>query len=531
MKPSTIHSQIPISFHQKQSILLFLLSLIIALLSGILLFLPTVIGNVSSTIIGVGLDPLRAQLIAALLLTLATAFLGAMFGRRKLGAILGAWIVFSFGYLNGFIQLEIQPTYDPGGLLEPLDMGALIHTSITMTSLALLCAFCGAAIGVALGEVLLDPLYRLVQAQWYRYSHKEKKRQPLYTPTNAFTTIGAWLVAIAMIVLILLASSATELFIYSPDTGLHTVPHIVKLANTSTGGSTVRETIPSFGTIVTDSLVSPSLGGQRRTIEVYLPPTYNTHIGQNRRYPVLYLLHGSPGQAHDWFTAGKANQSADTLIDLGKIPELIMVLPDGNGQPGATSEWANSYDQRQLIESYVVNDVVHYIDLKYRTIPDAAHRSIGGLSMGGFGAMNIAIHHPNIFVSVISLGGYYYAEGGIWGNNVAYMQQNSPADVLPAKKQAWKLLFFLGAGTQDQPYYTDTQQFAQELDRLHIPYHLDIQKGYHSWTIWQTQMYNALLWLRWGSVNAPVNHTTYLEHSASIIQVSLVHALQIENLF
>ncbi len=501
MKPSTTHSQKPFSSHQKQSILLFLISLSIALVCGILLFNPAVIGNASSAIIGVGLDPLRAQLIAALLLTLATAFVGAVFGRRKLGAILGAWIVFSFGYLNGFIQLEMQPTYDPGGLLEPLDMGALIHTSITMTALALLCVFSGAAIGVALSEVLLDPLYRLVQSLWFRYSHNEEETQQLYAATSqatAFTTIGAWLVAIAMIGLIVLASSATELFIYSPDTGLHTVPHIVKPAITPTGTSTVRETIPSLGTIVTDSLISPTLGGQRRTIVVYLPPTYNTRIGQNKRYPVLYLLHGSPGQAHDWFTAGKANQSADTLIALGKIPELIMVLPDGNGRPGATSEWANSYDQRQLIESYVVNDVVRYIDSKYRTISGAANRGIGGLSMGGFGAMNIAVHHPDIFGSVISLGGYYYAEGGIWGNNAAYMQQNSPADVLPTKKQAWKLLFFLGAGTQDQPYYTDTQQFAQELSGLHIPYHLDIQQGYHSWTIWQTQMYNSLLWLHWG---------------------------------
>ena len=500
MKPSTTHPQIPFSNYQKQSILLFLLSLSIALMSGILLFLPAVIGNVSAAIINVGLDPLRAQLIAALLLTLATAFLGAMFGRRKLGAILGAWIVFSFGYLNGFIQLEIQPTYDPGGLLEPLDIGALIHTSITMTSLALFSAFCGAAIGVALSEVLLDPLYRLVQSLWCRYLQKEKTQQ-LYASTSQatfFTTIGAWLVALAMIGLIVLSSNSAELFIYSPDIGLHTVAQIFKPAITTMGTSTRRETIPSFGTIVTDSLISPSLGGQRRTILVYLPPTYNTHIGQNKRYPVLYLLHGSPGQAHDWFTAGKANQSADTLIALGKIPELIMVLPDGNGQPGATSEWANSFDQHQLIESYVVNDIVKYIDSKYRTISDAANRAIGGLSMGGFGATNIAVHHPDIFGSVITLGGYYYAEGGIWGNNTAYMQQNSPADVLPSNKQAWKLLFFLGAGTQDQPYYTDTQQFAHELDRLHIAYHLDIQRGYHSWTIWQKQMYNALLWLRWG---------------------------------
>lgn len=501
MKPANILSQKPFSLQQKRSILLFLLSLSIALVSGLLLFQSTVIGNVSSAIINIGLDPLRAQLIAALLLTLAIAFLGAVLGRRKLGAILGAWIVFSIGYLNGFIQLEIQPVYDPGGLLEPLDMGALIHTSITMTSLALLSAFCGAAIGVALSQVLLDPLYRLVQSLWQRYKHTEDETRQVYNQTSqstAFTTIGAWFVAIATLGLIVFASSATELFTYSPDIGLHTVPHIAKVASTQTGTSTAIETIPSSGTVVTDSLVSHSLGGQRRTIEVYLPPTYFTHSGQNKRYPVLYLLHGSPGQAHDWFTGGKANQSADTLIALGKIPELIMVLPDGNGQPGAAPEWANSYDQHQLIESYVVNDVVQFIDSKYRTIPDASHRAIGGQSMGGFGATNIAVHHPDIFGSVISLGGYYYAEGGIWGNNAAYMQQNSPAAVIPTKKQAWKLQFFLGAATQDQPYNTDTQQFARELDGLHILYHLDIQKGYHSWPTWQIQMYRVLLWLHWG---------------------------------
>lgn len=501
MKSSLKHSQKPFMPGQKQSILFFLLSLIVALTSGIVLFHPEVMVNVSSTIISVGLDPLRAQLIAALLLTLATAFLGALIGRRKLGAILGAWVVFSFGYLNGFIQLEMKPAYDPGGLLEPLNMGALIHTSITMTSLALISAFCGAAIGIALSEVLLDPLYHLGKSLRYRYSHREKhaQQQSATTPqATTFTTIGAWLVALAMIGLFVLASSATDLIMYSPDIGLHSVPRIGKPAIAQTGNSTVVETIPSTGTVVTDSLVSPSLGGQRRTILVYLPPTYYTHLGQNKRYPVLYLLHGSPGQAHDWFTGGKANQSADTLIDLGKIPELILVLPDGKSQQGTPSEWANSYNQHELIESYVVNDVVKYIDSKYRTIPDAAHRSIGGQSMGAFGATNIAVQHPDIFGSVISLGGYYYAEGGVWGNNAAYMRQNSPADVLPTQKQAWKLLFFLGAGKLDQPYYTDTQNFAHELASLHIAYHLDIQQGYHSWITWQIQMYRALLWLRWG---------------------------------
>ena len=503
MKPPFKSSRIRLSLRRNLPVISFFASLIITLVSGLLLFNYRVIDGLSSVIINIGLDPLRAQLIAALMLTAGAALSGAAIGRKKLGALLGAWVVFSFGYLINFIQLETQPTYDPGRHLEPLVMGALVHTSIVMIALALLCAFIGAAVGIALGEVLLGPPYQIARFLWQRYSSEEEDTVPLYNdgtrPRTVFAMVGSWFNAAVMVVLILLAASSGELFIYSPDTGLHTVPTII-IPPGKHGGREggVRHMIPSHGTIVQDSLMSAALGGQTRTIFVYLPPTYNTPGGQSEHYPVLYLLHGSPGSAHDWFSAGKADQSADTLIALGKIPELIMVLPDGNGQPGETPEWGNSFDQRQLIETYVVNDVVKYVDAKYRTIPDAAHRAIGGLSMGGFGAANIGVHHPDVFGFVISLGGYYYAEGGIWGNNAAYMQQNSPADVLPNNKPAWKLRFFLGAGTQDEPYYTDTKQFAQELDQLHITYQLDVENGYHSWTIWQTQMYKALLWLHWG---------------------------------
>src|SRR5215469_15939870 len=494
-------SQIRLSLRRNLPVVSFFASLSITLVSGLLLFNSTVINGLSSVIINIGLDPLRAQLVAALMLTAGAALFGAVIGRRKLGALLGSWVVFSFGYLINFIQLEVQPTYDPGGHLEPLDRGALVHTSTVMIALALLCAFIGAAVGVALGEVLLGPPYQLARFLRQHYFSKGEEAGSLYNdqarPRTAFTIAGSWFTALVMIALIVLAASSSELFVYSPDTGLHAVPTLTIPDKHGKGGG-VRQVMPSHGTIVQDNLVSAALGGQTRTIFVYLPPGYNTPQEQSKHYPVLYLLHGSPGSAHDWFSAGKANQSADTLIALGKIPELIMVLPDGNGRPGNTPEWANSFDQRQLIETYVVNDVVKYVDAKYRTIPDAAHRAIGGLSMGGFGAANIGVHHPDVFGSVISLGGYYYAEGGIWGNNAAYMRQNSPADVLPDNKQAWKLHFFLGAGAQDQPYYTDTRQFAQELDQLHITYQLDVENGHHSWMIWQTQMYNGLEWLHWG---------------------------------
>lgn len=468
-----------------------LISFLLALLSGYFLFSEANIGNLVSIIINIGLDPLRAQLIAALVMTAGVALVGALIGRRKLGALVGAGIVFWFGYLSGFIHLEQQPLRDPGGNLEPLNSTALVHTSFVTMALALLCAFIGAAIGLALSEVLLNPLYKLALLGWKRLSRSGKEETFFLKEPGSNRipiVIGSWLGAIAMIFLIVLASGSGDFFIFSPDIGLHSVP---KIRNSVQG-------LPSHGTVLEDTVLSQALGRQVKRFMVYLPPSYNTPQGRAKHYPTLYLLHGSPGHDNDWFVGGKADQSADTLITSGKIPELIIISPDGNGRPKQTSEWGNSYDQKQLIENYIVNDLVKYVDQKYRTIADAADRGIGGLSMGGFGAMNMAIHYPDVFGTVISLGGYYHAEGSIWGNNAAYMRANSPADTILDNKHAWKLHIYIGAATKDQPYYTDAQQFVKELDDLHIPHRLDIQKGYHSWRIWQEQFYNVLLWLHWG---------------------------------
>ena len=491
MKKSVYTSLKRSLLERRLPIILFLIAFLVSLLGGVLLFSGSLIGGLIALLVDIGLDPLRAQLIAALFMTAGAALVGAVFGRQRTGAIVGGGIVFWFSYLVGFIQLEQQPVRDPGGNLEPLDVGALIHTSVTMMALALLSAFVGAAVGVALSEVLLDPLYRLLKFAWQRSRRasspvfKKTAEQGATRSETVVETLRSWLGVAMMVVLLVLAGGSGELFLYSPDIGLHTFP-------------TIRSGVLAHGTIVQDSVVSPTLSGQKKPFLIYLPPSYNTAQGRTRRYPTLYLLHGSPGKDIDWFAAGKADQSAATLIAQGKIPELIMILPDGNGRQGQTSEWGNSGDGRQLMETYVAVDLVRYVDAKYRTIAEPAYRGMGGLSMGGFGAMNIALHHPDVFGFVISLGGYYRAEGSVWGKNASYIRTNSPIDVLPDDKAAWKLHMYIGAATKDQPYYTDALQFVQELKGLHIQYRLDIQNGYHSWKVWQVQLYNALLWLKWG---------------------------------
>ncbi len=479
-------------------ILLFFISLLGTLLGGALLFRDSVVVGISSTIINIGLDPQRTELVVALLMTAGAALIGALLGRRKSGAVVGAGIVFWFGYLANFVHVEQQPLRDPGGLLEPLVESALVNTSVTMMALALLVAFIGSAVGGALAEVLLDPFYDLLQGVWRFLMRRRRAWQKTFPLADngmaevsrtdrVFKRVGQWIGVVGIVGLLFLANTAGDLFTFGPDVGLHTVPVIHAAA----------PGLPTHGTLVSGTLVSAALHRQRKPFLIYLPPSYNTAQGRAKHYPVLYLLHGSPGKDIDWTTGGKAVESADTLIDTNAIPELILVLPDGNGRPGATSEWADSFDQRQLIETYVTRDLVHYVDQHYRTIPNAAHRAIGGLSMGGFGAMNIAVHHPDIFGTVISLGGYYFAEGAIWGHNAAYMQKNSPSLTMPKNKAAWKLHVYLGAATKDQPYYKDTLSFMRELSKLHIPYQFDLQSGYHSWRVWQVQMYNAMRWLKW----------------------------------
>jgi enterochelin esterase-like enzyme len=457
----------------------------IALLVALFFFSPLVMTALTTPIVAVGLDPLTTELISALFLIAGAALISAMVSRQRLGTVIGTGAVYSCSYVLPFIHQEQLPHYDPGGHLEALNAGALAHTISVLLASGLLCAYFGAILGSALGEVLLDPIWQLTCQIWHkRRSSKQTSKQPSaggkLEQSSALQHFFAWASLVTLLGLFFLSSGIGELLFYSPDVGLHN-PSAVAI----------------HGTLIADSMISPALGGQRRSFLVYIPPSYGDAANQDRRYPTLYLLHGSPGSEYNWIRGGKAVQSADTLIGYKEIPELIMIFPDGNGRSGQTSEWGNSFDQKQLMENFVAFDLVRYIDQKYRTIPAPGYRAIGGFSMGGFGAMNIAVHHPGIFGSVISLAGYYTAEGSIWGQNTAYMRANSPASVLPADPRAWKLRFFLGAATHDQPYYTDTQRFILELKAQHLNYTFDLEQGYHTWSIWEAELYHALIWLRW----------------------------------
>ncbi len=149
---------------------------------------------------------------------------------------------------------------------------------------------------------------------------------------------------------------------------------------------------------------------------VYLPPSYGKE--PQRRYPTIYLLHGFGGD-HTFFTSAgflnvflNALAGLDLNADLGQIVTELMA----SGQmgetivvmPNATNAYGGSmYERSEVIgdyRTYVAKDLVAYIDGRYRTVADPNHRGIAGMSMGGDGALSLAIEYPEVFGAVAALG-------------------------------------------------------------------------------------------------------------------------------
>jgi len=164
-------------------------------------------------------------------------------------------------------------------------------------------------------------------------------------------------------------------------------------------GFSVVAQIPK-GTVINDSIYSQRLENNygespTRAVSVYLPPAYDE---STQHYPVIYFLHGFTGdnKVMDYIVG-----LLDQAITTHRIRPFIMVIPDEK-----TSYDGSFYSNSELFgnwEDFTAFDLVNYMDKKYRTIADKDSRGITGHSMGGYGALKIAMHHPDIFSSVYAL--------------------------------------------------------------------------------------------------------------------------------
>jgi len=130
-----------------------------------------------------------------------------------------------------------------------------------------------------------------------------------------------------------------------------------------------------------------------RDVFVYLPPSYTG--SPNRRYPVIYFLHGYAAHAETYWNSLSVPYAADSDIANGSSREMIVVLPDAftvyDGSMFSNSPTTGDW------EAFVAQDLVAYIDTHYRTIADRGARGLAGHSMGGYGTVRIGMKHPESF--------------------------------------------------------------------------------------------------------------------------------------
>jgi enterochelin esterase-like enzyme len=237
-----------------------------------------------------------------------------------------------------------------------------------------------------------------------------------------------------------------------------------------------------------------------REVDIYLPAAYVHDVSKTQRFSVVYLLHGSPGNPTDFFKHGHWQVFLEqTAANEGFVPPLLVAV-DGNYTQAAfgDSEWTNSADGENRFEDFVADEVVPMIDHEFRTIPTAQARTIAGVSEGGYGAVNIALHDPEEFGNVIALSGYYLNDGSGWarrimGHNQQFLSYNSPLAFVNSPEAVTKFLlewrkqhYFIGSGLDEKRYTTESKGLADSLTDHGIPNDLCQLDGKHSWELWNT---------------------------------------------
>jgi S-formylglutathione hydrolase len=147
-------------------------------------------------------------------------------------------------------------------------------------------------------------------------------------------------------------------------------------------------------------------------VSIYLPPSYNTE--RNRRYPVVYLLHGYTGTDLGYFGATSGRQLhliAERVYGAGGAREMILVMPNAMNAFGG-SMYSNSVTAGDW-ESYVAEDLVAYLDANYRTLASRESRGLAGHSMGGYGTLRIGMKRPDVFSAIYALSSCCLNEGTV----------------------------------------------------------------------------------------------------------------------
>ncbi|MGD8786712.1 MAG: endo-1,4-beta-xylanase, partial [Phycisphaerales bacterium] len=238
------------------------------------------------------------------------------------------------------------------------------------------------------------------------------------------------------------------------------------------GFRTKRENVP-HGELTMIEYDSKTVGTRRKML-IYTPPGYST----DRKYPVLYLLHGIGGDETEWKRLCQPENILDNLLADGKIQPMIVVMPNGRAQKNDRAE-GNVFATAPAFAAFegdLLNDVIPAVEAKYSVMADREHRALAGLSMGGGQSLNFGLGHLDVFAWV---GGFSSAPN-----------TKPPVELVPdpaAARDKLKLLW-LACGNKDG-LIRISQGVHNYLKEKNVPHVWHVDSNSHDGTEWANNLY------------------------------------------
>lgn len=226
---------------------------------------------------------------------------------------------------------------------------------------------------------------------------------------------------------------------------------------------------------VASGIYTSLVDGPQRRFRVYLPPCYGE---DGRVYPVLYLLHGNGQDEGTWDQVG-VDEAADAGILARTLPPMIIIMPAGGWAMYYTSGGPGSF------ESVIMDDLIPAIEADYCAWATPAGRAIGGISRGGYWALEIAFRHPADFA-------------GVGGHSAALLDTYAGPNLNPqytgVNNALGDLRVYLDAGEGDLGVLPNLERLHEDLENAGIPHEWHLNPGDHSETYWSDQVSNYLAW-------------------------------------
>jgi enterochelin esterase-like enzyme len=214
---------------------------------------------------------------------------------------------------------------------------------------------------------------------------------------------------------------------------------------------------------------------------IYTPPAYDEVA--DKKYPVLYLLHGGGEDERGWSTQGKTDLILDNLIADGKAKPMLVVMMDGNTGGGGIAGFGER--SLQAFENELKEVVIPFVEKNYRTDTTAGNRALAGLSMGGLQTLYAGVKNHQMFsyLGVFS-SGWFATNSTLSDPQYKFMKENVTAINKDIKR------FWVAMGGKEDIAYENCKVMLKRYDEIGIKYEYSEYPGGHTWPVWRNNLYS-----------------------------------------